>query len=71
MIDLSRKEIKKKNKPEGAVLILRFVTANPKSQITARISSCLFVCPLSIKIYFKVYKTQYRLHVEFKAKNKK
>jgi len=47
--------IKKKKienlKPEGAFLILFIVTANPKSQITARISSCLLVWPLSIKIY--------------------
>ena len=40
-------------KPGGAVWILVFVTAKPKSQITARISSCLLDCPLSIKIYWR------------------
>jgi len=43
---------RKKRKPWGEALRWP-VTANPKSQITARISSGLFVCPLSIKIYFK------------------
>ena len=49
----NKPKIKKKNKPKGAVWIFLLVTANPKSQITALISSGLFVCPLSIKIYFK------------------
>jgi len=49
---------------------LFIVTAKPKSQITARISSCLLVCPLSIKIYWYNVKKKEKEGEEEKKRRK-